>query len=99
MADTPDLGSGSARSGGSSPLARTTFIGDFEENDIYHTVSAQIPEGILTPKLRFPKVIRFRRIEATIYGKTKNIRITGSFIVLGERKFPICASSAALPCS
>jgi hypothetical protein len=25
MADTPDLGSGSARSGGSSPLARTTF--------------------------------------------------------------------------
>ena len=29
MADTPDLGSGSARSGGSSPLARTmsTFAG------------------------------------------------------------------------
>ena len=27
MADTPDLGSGSARIGGSSPLARTTFAG------------------------------------------------------------------------
>ena len=33
MADAPDLGSGSERIGGSSPLARTTFLGHLEETD------------------------------------------------------------------
>jgi hypothetical protein len=31
MADAPDLGSGSERIGGSSPLARTTFSGHFKK--------------------------------------------------------------------
>ena len=42
MADTPDLGSGAERRGGSSPLVRTNFIVDFEENNIYRTNPAQI---------------------------------------------------------
>ena len=70
MADAPDLGSGPERVGGSSPLARTTFTGDFEENENHRTVTAQILADI-QPKVRIPKVIHFRRIEATIYGKTK----------------------------
>ena len=72
MADTPDLGSGSARIGGSSPLARTIFTRDFEENRF----TAQLPHSFEPPddkpKVKFPKVIRFRRVEATIYGKTEN---------------------------
>jgi hypothetical protein len=50
------------------------------------------------PKVRFPKAIRFRRIEATIYGKTKKYlfyrlayyvaggRVTRSFKSYGEAK-------------
>ena len=68
-ADAPDLGSGPERVGGSNPLARTTFIEDFEDNDVYRTVTAQIEAVLEKPKVRFPKIIRFRRIEATIYGK------------------------------
>ena len=98
MADTPDLGSGSARIGGSSPLARTTFIGVFEENDSYRTVTAQIKAPTEKPNVRFPKVIRFRRVEATIYGKTKKYpfywlayyvagkRVTRSIKSYGEAK-------------
>jgi integrase len=98
LADTPDLGSGSARIGGSSPLARTTFIEDCEENDICRTVTAQIQTENETPKVRFPKIIRFRRVEAKIYGKKPNYpfyrlayyvagkRITRSFKSYGEAK-------------
>ncbi len=75
MADAPDLGSGPERVGGSSPLARTTFIEDFEDNDSYRTVTAQIVAATDRPKVRFPKVIRFRRVEATIYGKTKKYSV------------------------
>jgi hypothetical protein len=69
LADAPDLGSGSERIRGSSPLARTTFINEIDKSGIYRTVTAQIPAVNETPKVRFPKVIRYRRIEATIYGK------------------------------
>ena len=98
MADTPDLGSGSERIGGSSPLARTTFIWDFEENDIYRTFTAQIETPAEKLNVRFPKVIRFRRVEATIYGKRPNYpfyrlayyvagkRVTRSFKTYGEAK-------------
>ena len=98
MADAPDLGSGPERVGGSSPLARTIFIEDFEENDSYRTVTAQIETATERPKVRFPKVIRFRRVEATIYGKTKKYpfyrlayyvagrRVTRSFKSYGEAK-------------
>jgi hypothetical protein len=98
MADTPDLGSGSARSGGSSPLARTTFIGDFEENGFTAQIPHKIEQLDEKPNVRFPKIIRYRRIEATIYGKTKNYpfyrlvyyvagkRVTRSFKSFGEAK-------------
>ena len=72
LADTPDLGSGSVRIGGSSPLARTNFS---EENDgLLHsrTDSAQILAEPDRPKMKFPKVIRLRKIEVTIYGKKTN---------------------------
>jgi integrase len=98
LADAPDLGSGSERIGGSSPLARTNFIGDFEESDSYRTVTAQILADAETPKVRFPKRIRFRRVEASIYGKTKKYpfyrmvcyvagrRVIRSFKTYGEAK-------------
>ena len=86
MADTPDLGSGAVRRGGSSPLVRTNFIGVFEENGIHRTVSAQIDAPKENPKVRFPKIIRYRRVEATIYGKKPNYpfyRLT--YYVAGKR--------------
>ena len=98
MADTPDLGSGSARIRGSSPLARTTNANKIEVFESYRTNSAQIETVSEQPKVRFPKAIRFRRVEATIYGKTANYpfyrlayyvvgkRVTRSFKSYGEAK-------------
>ena len=37
LADTPDLGSGSARIGGSSPLARTTKFNEFNGFNVSDT--------------------------------------------------------------
>ncbi len=71
MADAPDLGSGSERIGGSSPLARTTLVVSFEDRDIARTISAQIQWVPEKPNVEFPKVIRSRRIGATLYGKTE----------------------------
>jgi integrase len=83
---------------GSNPLSRTTIIEDFEENDICRTVTAQIEAAMKKPNVRFPKVIHFRRVEATIYGKTKKYpfyrlafyvagrRVTRSFKSYGEAK-------------
>jgi integrase len=83
---------------GSKPLPRTIFIGDFEENDSYRTVTAQNLAGAEKANVRFPKVIHFRRVEATIYGKTKKYpfyrlafyvagkRVTRSFKSYGEAK-------------
>ena len=42
LADTPDLGSGSARIGGSSPLARTNFANIIDDLGTCRTASAQI---------------------------------------------------------
>ncbi len=98
MADTPDLGSGPERVRGSSPLARTSFVEEIEENDICRTVTAQIEAATEKPNVRFPKAIRYRRVEATIYGKTKKYpfyrlayyvagrRVTRSFKSYGEAK-------------
>lgn len=69
MADAPDLGSGPERVGGSSPPARTNFFNEIDEFGIYRTVTAQNSADTERPKVRFPKVIRYRRVEATIYGK------------------------------
>lgn len=56
---------------GSKPTARTIFTGVFEEIDNSRTVTAQFPAETKSPKLRFPKRIRYRREEATIYGTTE----------------------------
>jgi hypothetical protein len=98
LADTPDLGSGSARIGGSSPLARTNFSNEIGKIESYRTVTVQNPADVEKPKVRFPKAIRYRRIEATIYGKKPNYpfyrlacyvagkRVTRSFKSYGEAK-------------
>ncbi len=73
MADTPDLGSGPARGGGSSPLSRTNFAEENDELYISRTDSAQIPGDLgnaRSGKMRFPVKVRHRKAEATIYGKT-----------------------------
>jgi integrase len=56
---------------GSNPTSGANFIGDIEENGNHRTVTAQILAGNNSPKVRFPKTTRFRRVEATIYRKTK----------------------------
>ena len=58
------------RIGGSTPLARTINTNKNADFEIYRTTTAQIQAASEKPKVRFPKVIRFRRIEATICGKT-----------------------------
>ena len=72
LADTPDLGSGSARIGGSSPLARTTFSYEIEGLLDSRTGSAQNLVESELPNMKFPKVIRHRKAEVTIYGKKAN---------------------------
>jgi integrase len=73
MADTPDLGSGPARGGGSSPLSRTIFPSEADKFLISRTDSAQNPGGIdksHTGTMRFPVKITYRKAEAKIYGKS-----------------------------
>ena len=56
---------------GSSPSSGAIFSNEIKGFDTYRTNRAQILAGLERPQVRFPKTIRFRRIEATIYGKTK----------------------------
>ena len=71
---------------GSSPLVRTTFIGVFEDFDSYRTTPAQIQAAPEKLKVRFPKVIRFRRVEATIYGRTEKYQFYRlAYYVAGKR--------------
>ena len=72
MADTPDLGSGSVRIGGSSPLARTTFTETIESFGDSDTASTQETTENESAKVKFPKRIKHRgRVLAMIYGKSK----------------------------
>jgi integrase len=89
MADAPDLGSGSVRIRGSSPLARTINSNETGEIGIDRTNSAHILTGTERPKVRFPKVIRYRRAKATIYGKTKKYPFYRlAYYVAGKRLTP-----------
>jgi integrase len=86
LADTPDLGSGSERIGGSSPLARTNFINEIDVSLDSSTTSAQNSVARESPKVRFPKTISYRRVEATIYGKTRNYSFYRvAYYVAGKR--------------
>ena len=73
MADTPDLGSGPVRGGGSSPLSRTNFTEENEKNGFSRTDSAQNQNHLGNAhvgRLKFPIKIKFRKAVATIYGKS-----------------------------
>ena len=69
LADTPDLGSGSVRIGGSSPLARTTItiqVAGFSDSD---TSLTQETVEIESANVKFPKRIKqCPRVLAMIYG-------------------------------
>jgi hypothetical protein len=51
---------------------RTTLYKGIEGSCNSRTVSAQFLAETEGRKMRFPKIIKHRRFEATIYGKTKN---------------------------
>ena len=51
---------------------RTTFPEEIGEFDPCRTNPAQNAPESQAPKMRFPKVIRYRKAEVTIYGKKKN---------------------------
>ncbi len=73
MADTPDLGSGPERGGGSSPLSRTIFTRESDETGIYRADSAQNPaesEDARDGKMRLPVKVTHRKAEVKIYGKS-----------------------------
>jgi integrase len=63
---------------GSSPTSGATFVGEKTESEVHRTDSAQIsPIGSteFVPaecrNVKFPKIIRHRKVEVTIYGKKK----------------------------
>ena len=71
MADTPDLGSGPVRGGGSSPLSRTIFTREAANQSANDTKTTQKTPESETENVRFPKRIRHRgQVLATIYGKS-----------------------------
>jgi integrase len=73
--------------GGSKPPPRTIFP---NENEVFidsRTDSAQILAGSEKPKVKFPKIIRHRRIEATIYGKKPGYQFYRiAYYVAGKRQ-------------
>ena len=72
MADTPDLGSGSERIGGSSPLARTIFTCKNNDSQDFCTEFAQNPARTSDRRVKFPVTIRHRSSRAKIYAPAKN---------------------------
>ena len=71
-ADAPDLGSGPARGGGSTPLARTSFPQEIEGSGASDTALTQQAAEIEGANVKYPKRIKYRgKVLATIYGKCK----------------------------
>ena len=67
MADTPDLGSGSARIRGSSPLARTNIS---KQNEGFVDICTDFARNSARPadrRVKFPVTIRHRASKAKIY--------------------------------
>src|SRR6266545_546213 len=83
---------------GSSPTSGASFTEENEGSELHRTDSAQIPAESESRKVKFPKVIRHRKAEVTIYGKRKSYpfyrlayRVNGkrhmkSFNTYGEAK-------------
>ncbi len=57
---------------GSSPTSGANKPNEIEVSSNFRTVSAQNPADAERLRVRFPKAIRYRCIEATIYGKSPN---------------------------
>ena len=57
---------------GSSPTFGANFIEENEESEAQRTDSAQNPPDSESGHLKFPRVIRHRRAEVTIYGKKES---------------------------
>ena len=64
---------------GSNPCRTTTFINENEGFLDSRTIPAQNPQESETPKMRFPRIIRHKKAEVTIYGKKRIIHSTESF--------------------
>ncbi len=70
LADTRDLGSRGESCAGSSPVAPTIFAEQNESSRTTDTDQTQNLTEIGSRKVKFPQVIRHRKAEATIYGRT-----------------------------
>jgi hypothetical protein len=55
-----------------SPTSGAIKPNEFKFSVSHRTVSAQNPADAERLKVRFPKTIRYRRVDASIYGKTPN---------------------------
>src|ERR1035438_6175572 len=87
MADTPDLGSGSARIGGSSPLARTIFTSKNDDIQDFCTEFAQNSGRTADRRVKFPVTIRHRQSKVKIYAPAKNFAYYRlCYAVAGKRR-------------
>jgi len=89
------------RSAGSSPAMRTTFPLENAGFLDSRTDSAQVLPESEPPKMKFPKVIRHRKAEATIYGKKKNYpfyriayRADGKRLFVNFKKYSVALTAA-----
>lgn len=57
---------------GSSPTSGANFSEENEGSELYRTNPAQIPPESASRNVKFPKIIRHRKAEVTIYGKKPN---------------------------
>ncbi len=57
---------------GSNPTPSANFTNEIDISVVFRTDSAQNSAAFERPKVRFPKTIHYRRIEATIYGRKPN---------------------------
>ena len=57
---------------GSSPTSGASFTEENEASELCRTDSAQIPAESESQNVRFPKVIRHRKSEVTVYGRKKS---------------------------
>jgi hypothetical protein len=89
LADAPDLGSGSERIRGSSPLARTNLLGKYENNRVSCTHFAQYSARPADRRVRFPVTIRHRAGKVKIYAPAKGFNYYRlSYVISGKRRMP-----------
>ena len=93
MADTPDLGSGPARGGGSSPLSRTINSRENEDSAPNCTEFAQNSARPADRRVKFPVTIRHRSAKAKIYAPGERFAYYRlCYTLTGKRKMKTYAS-------